>query len=235
MSRRPIQASIERAWSEIAAIEEAFASRAIDQAGWHARMAALVVPAYLAADNPRAQSGYSGNDAEWQQARSLVSDAIPRSGTFLDVGCASGLLMESVHAWCHARGLDVEPYGLDIAPELADLARRRLPLWADRVIVGNGISSIPPFRFDFVRTGLEYVPAPCRADLVAHLLCEVVAPGGRLLIGPYNVERDETRVGPSMDQRVGAWGHGIAGRIERPHRSDARVVRRLFHIDRPGA
>ena len=47
---------------------------------------------------------------------------------------------------------------LDIAPELADLARRRLPKWMDRIYVGNVLYWNPPKRFDFVRTGLEYVP-----------------------------------------------------------------------------
>jgi hypothetical protein len=59
----------------------------------------------------------------------------------------------------------------------------------------------------------------------------VSAPGGRLLIGAYNEERDETRAAPSLEEQVGAWGFAVAGRIERPHRSDARVVRRLVYID----
>src|SRR5262245_54053948 len=100
MRREPIQATIEGAWREVGAIEDAYARGELDQAEWHARMSAIVVPAYLAGDNPRAQSGYSGAEDDWRKARCLVSDAIPRSGTFLDVGCANGLLMESVHAWC---------------------------------------------------------------------------------------------------------------------------------------
>jgi hypothetical protein len=181
MTHAPIQATIERAWREVAAIEEAFANGEIDQAGWHARMASLVVPAYLAGDNPRAQSGYSGTEEDWRQARSLVAEAIPCSGTFLDVGCASGLLMESVTAWCSERRLIVQPYGLEIAPELAALARTRLPQWGDRVFEGNAASWVPPLRFDFVRTGHDYVPRAKRFELFAHLLSRVVIPGGPIV------------------------------------------------------
>lgn len=35
-------------------------------------MAELVVPAYLAADNPRGQSGYGGDEARWKHARGLL-------------------------------------------------------------------------------------------------------------------------------------------------------------------
>lgn len=230
MTRASIQATIERAWREVAAIEEAFANGEIDEAGWHARMASLVVPAYLSGDNPRVQSGYSGTEADWRQARSLVAEAIPCSGTFLDVGCASGLLMESVSAWCSERGLVVQPYGLEIAPELAALARERLPQWRDRVFEGNAVSWVPPFRFDFVRTGHDYVPRAKRRELFAHLRSQVVMPGGRLLIGPYTEERDETRSEPSLEENVQGWGFQVTGRIERPHPRDDRVVRRLIYI-----
>ncbi len=231
MSERPIQETIERAWREVAAVEEAFARGDIDRAGWHSRMAAIIMPAYLSGADPRAQSGYGGTEEAWRQARSLVADAIHRSGTFLDVGCASGLLMESVSAWCHERGLVVEPFGIDIVPELAALARTRLPQWADRVFEGNAAFWIPSVRFDFVRTGLDYVPRGYRSALIAHLRLHAVRSDGRLLIGPYTEERDETRASPSLEEEVQSWGFEPAGRVERPHPRDDRVVRRLIYID----
>jgi len=169
MSRKPadeeLAAAKEGAWREVASIDAAHASGEIDDAGWHAATAALVVPAYLAAETPQGGSGSSRDEAGWEYARSLIADGVEPGQSFLDVGCANGLLMESMAAWS-----GVEPYGLDISPELAELARQRLPHWADRIWVGNAIEWEAPRRFDVVRTGLDYVPPPRRRQLVEHLL-----------------------------------------------------------------
>jgi hypothetical protein len=134
--------------------------------------------------------------------------------------------MESVRKWGAEDGRAVEPYGLEISPELAELARRRLPQWADRIFVGNAREWAPPRRFDFVRTGLDYVPPPRRRELVEHLLLAVVAPGGRLIVGVFNEEKHERRT----EELVSSWGFGIAGRLDAPHR-DPRVVYRVFWLD----
>jgi hypothetical protein len=146
----------DNAWREVDAIDERLARGAIDEDGWHREMAALVVPKYLAAATPWGQSGKSGSDEDWERSRRLLTDALDRPGSFLDVGCASGYLMECVARWT---GGAIEPYGLDIAPELADLARSRLPRWADRIWCANALGCWPPRRFTYIRTGLEYVPA----------------------------------------------------------------------------
>ena len=129
------------------------------------------------------------------------------------------------------RGYRIEPYGLDIAPELADLARSRLPQWADRIYTGNAIDWLPPMRYNYVRTGLEYVPLRRRRDLVDRLLREFVTPGGRLISGTYNEERDETRAEPSQEEEIAAWGFTGTGRAERPHLRDNRIVYRVVWID----
>jgi len=214
-----IEALKDGGWREIAAIDAALARGEIDEDAWHRAMADLVVPAYLAAETPWGQSGKSGDEALWEEGRRHIADGIVRDGTFLDVGCASGYLMECIVGWSsHV----VEPYGLEIAPELAALARRRLPQWADRIFVGNALTWDPPRRFDFVRTGLEYVPPPRRRDLVAHLLefCD------RVIVGSYNEEVEER----ALERAVESWGFTIAGRSERAHR-DPRVMRRVFWID----
>jgi hypothetical protein len=126
------------------------------------------------------------------------------------------------------RGLAIEPYGVDIAPELAQLARARLQRWADRVFVGNAASWRPPRRFDFVRAGLEYVPRPQRGAFLAHLLEHAVERGGRLLVGPAS----EERAGASIEDAVRTAGLRVGGRIERVHPRDDRVVRRLVWVGR---
>jgi SAM-dependent methyltransferase len=232
MSDPSIELSKNRAWPLLDRLNTALEAGEIDEADWYREVAAVITPAYLAGDNPRAQSGKSGDDADWTYGRGLLADAIDRDGTFLDIGCASGYLMETLQGWCRERGHVIEPYGLDIAPELADLARGRLPHWADRIFVGNAIDWTPPRRFDFVRAGLEYVPPRRQRDLVARLLDAVVAPGGRLIIGTFSEERDETRPVPSEAERAAAWGFAVAGQTERSHTRDPRLVNRAFWIDR---
>ena len=221
-----VRDSLERSWRELAAIDEALERGEIDEQGWHDAVAAIVVPAYLAGDTPWEQSGKSGDLASWELGRRPVMAAVDRDGTFLDVGCANGFLMESVRAWGHEDGRDVEPYGLEISPDLAALARRRLPQWADRIFVGNAATWLPPRRFDFVRTGLDYVPPTRRRELVEHLLANVVAPGGRLIIGIFNEEKEEQRT----EECAASWGFRIAGRRDVEHR-DPRVAYRVFWIE----
>lgn len=216
----PLEAAKEGAWREVAAINAAHAAGRLEDEGWHTAMAALVVPAYLAAETPEGGSGHSGDAGDWEYSRGIVGEAVAGE-TFLDVGCANGLLMESVHRWTGA-----EPYGLDISPELGALARARYPRWADRIFVGNALGWKPPRRFDTVRVGLEYVPAPRRAALVSHLLERVVATGGRLVIGKFSEEAGRR----ALEEEVSAWGHRIAGRAERPHRSEPRLVYRAFWL-----
>jgi SAM-dependent methyltransferase len=123
------------------ALDDAHARRNIDDAQWFDEMAAIFEAAYLAGDNPRAQSGFGGDEARWESARGPIADAIDRDGTFLDIGCASGHLLETLVGWTpHG----IEPYGLDFAPALAELARQRLPQWADRIFVGDALTWEPP-------------------------------------------------------------------------------------------
>jgi 2-polyprenyl-3-methyl-5-hydroxy-6-metoxy-1,4-benzoquinol methylase len=212
-----LAAAKEGAWREVAEIDAAYARGDLDDAGWHAATAALVVPSYLAAPTPQGGSGSSRDEAGWEYARSLVADAVETGQSFLDVGCANGLLMESMAAWA-----GVEPYGLEISPELADLARRRLPQWAGRIWVGNALDWEPGRRFDVVRTGLDYVPPPRRPQLLAHLLSYA----GRVVIGVFNEEREERALEASVARR----GFEIAGRSERPH-PHPRLAYRCFWVD----
>src|SRR5438270_6914442 len=59
--------------------------------------------AYLATADPRAQSGFHGSAERWEAARRAIAEAIDSDGTFLDVGCANGLLMESIVEWSRFR------------------------------------------------------------------------------------------------------------------------------------
>ena len=157
---------------------------ATDEAAWYRRQAEVLAAAYLLEDDPRWQSGFDGDPGLWREAREPVLEAVSRDGTFLDVGCATGPLMECLAAWAQERGRHLSMYGLELSHDLADAARRRLPAWAGRIFEGNVVDWLPPRRFTYVRTGLEYVPPRRGPHLIARLLRDVVEPGGRLIVGP---------------------------------------------------
>jgi len=206
-----------------AAVQAAAASyRTLDEQAFYADSRRTLESAYLRGTTPEQGSGFGGDEREWEQARRHITEGISGHGTFLDVGCANGLLMESVAAWCAERGLAVEPYGVDISPALAELARRRLPQWDGRIWTGNAVEWRPPvgMRFDYVHILLDCVPRARRTDLVRQHLTRTVRPGtGRLLVSDYAAN---PAVGhPHAAETLRALGFRVAGQTsggDRPGR-----------------
>jgi len=174
-----------------------------------ARMRHALEPSYLASDEPWKQSGFSGPEARWVALRRPVADCIDRDGSFLDVGCANGYLVECVLRWAAERGLAVDPWGLDLSPPLVTLAQRRLPHLADRFHVANAATWQPPRRFDFVRTELCYVPADDERAYLQHLLARYVGPGGALLVCNYAEDQ------PDVAARILPGAHPTTKIIDR--------------------
>jgi len=174
-----------------------------------ARERALHEASYLPGKDPRAQSGFGRDARDWERFRRPVVHPITKDGSFLDVGCANGLLMESVVAWAREDGRVLDPFGLDISARLAALARQRLPRWRDRIFVGNALFWEPPRRFDFVRTELGYVPRSRRRELALRLLDRFVAPRGRLIVCAYGSSRPEGDRAEQLVDEIGSWGLGI--------------------------
>lgn len=65
---------------------------------------------YLAGANPR-QSGFGRNERDWKRFLRSVVSPVHMDGAFLDIGCANGLLMESVVTLGTRRRISLEPYG----------------------------------------------------------------------------------------------------------------------------
>ncbi len=164
---------------------------------------------YLATDDPCAQSGFGGSPARWKAARHAIVEAIDREGTLLDVGCANGLLMESIAQWS---GFPVEVYGVDYAPELARVARQRLPQWQDRIWFGDIATWTPPRRFDFVHVRLD----------IGHL-ARVAGWGRRLIVSSDgSFRRPESPKAVRVSEKLRALGMTVAGEVYR--RSDEHLV-----------
>jgi SAM-dependent methyltransferase len=166
---------------------------------------------YLAGVNARQESGFGRDERDWERYRRIITAPIDRDGTFLDVGCANGLLMESVVAWAAEGGHVIEPFGLEISPRLAELARTRLPQWKDRIFTGNALTWIPPLTFDFVRTEMVYVPQHLRRSYAERLLEEVVAPCGCLIVCSYGSSRAEGNRAEELVDELRDWRLSVTG------------------------
>ncbi len=136
-----------------------------------------------------------------------------RGGDFLDVGCANGLLLESVIGWARERSFTLKPHGIDFVPELVALAQRRFPNERDSFSVANAFYWEPTRTYDFVRTNLEYTP---RADWVEFARRQFAAgsAGGRLILCHYrNTGEAEADVAAVLSEA----GLDVSGRSAAPN------------------
>lgn len=165
--------------------------------------------AYLGSDDPIVQSGFSGGRDRWVEERSPLVEAIDRDGSFLDVGCANGLLAADVVDWAEQLGHTIVPHGVDLGPRLIDLARQRLPGHADNFQVADVWHWEPGRRWTFVYSLLDLAPDDLWCVWIQRLL-GWVEPGGRLILGSYgNRSRDIQPV--AVEKVLGRCGHEVAG------------------------
>ena len=224
----PIKYAMNRAYQFLEEQQKALDDGKITEAQWFNIHKEFFTEAYLSADNPRAQSGCGGDEDRWLYSRRMIIEAIHKNGTFLDVGCANGHLIESLHKWLVGSELEIEFYGLDISEGLAELAKKRLPHWQDRIYIGNALYWIPPMKYDFVRTGLEYVPVGREKAFINHLLVNYTAQGGRLIIGLYSEERDSRE----LENQIRDWGYNPTGYCEKSKTDNEIVSYKLLWIDK---
>lgn len=193
----------------------------------------LLEESYLAAETVYGGSGFGGDAAHWRMARGPIADSIHKSGTFLDIGCANGLLMESVVSWAAEKDHQIEPYGMDISAPLANVARQRLPQWADRIFVGNVLNWEPPHPFDFVSIDIGYVVEERRRELVEKLLADFVKLEGRLIITSYGLTKFPAKESWSVGEHLRSLGFVVGGE---PERFDTvkSTWKRIAYIDKTG-
>lgn len=116
-----------------------------------------------------------------------IQHCFPRQGRvrLLEVGCGSGVYLRHASEW----NPELTGLGLELQPEVADLARANLERWglAGRFEVAAGDvrdrRPDPDDRFDLMtlHNNIYYFPVADRVDLLRHLR-GFLAPGGKLLI-----------------------------------------------------
>ena len=99
----------ERGWRQIAAIDAALERGEIGEDGWHHAMADLIVPAYLAGENPRAQSGHSGDAGGGKEPGGCFSTPWTRMAPSSTWVAPTVTCMECLQRWAAEEGTKVEP------------------------------------------------------------------------------------------------------------------------------
>lgn len=204
----------------------------ITEAEWFKRNKDYFTSHYLSSDNPRGQSGHSGDEERYYYSHSTLLSVIDRSGTLLDVGCANGYLMESMDRWFRGTGYDVAFYGLDISEGMLDLAKQRLPQWSDRFFLGNGLDYRPEVKYDMVMTKeLSYVPPHRQKEFFENMYHHMLKDGGRLILGPQAEERGSH----AIEEQILSFGYTPSGYVEKANSSgDMQVVKRIYWFDKNG-
>ena len=104
---------------------------------WFASLKEELETAYIRNTKAWEQSGYYGSEELWTAARKPVADCIESSGSFLDIGCANGYLLECTLKWTSEKNLEITPYGLDISEKLIEMAKNT-PVIFTQGMAGTG-------------------------------------------------------------------------------------------------
>ena len=182
----------------------------MDQRTWNERTQALLEESYLRARTGPEGSGCGHDEAGWEGRRRPLVEAFDRNGTWLDVGCANGHLLETLPTWVGERGFTIEPSGLELIPSIADLARTRLPHLAERIYTGDVTEWDPPRRWMFVTALTDAVPPSSVADLVLRLIDRFAEPDGRVVVSSYGSSR-LLEPAEAVAERLAADGFRVAG------------------------
>lgn len=212
-------------------VNAALANNEISKDEWYEINKAYFTKLYLSYDNPRAQSGHGGDEYHYAFSHLPIIEAIYKNGTFLDVGCANGHLMEMVNKWAYAVGFDLQMFGVDISEGLLELAQTRLPQWHDRFYLGNAFFWKPKQKFDYIHIGgLGGVPEDDELMFFNHLMQNYLVDGGRLILGPVWCDGSDFRfksVKKLLDSGITPNGY-----VEKTHYKNSNRLRRAVWFDK---
>jgi len=182
------------------------------QEQWFSSLRQELEEAYLQHDEPWKQSGFSGPEERWVAYRKPIADCIDKSGSFLDIGCANGYLLECILKWTAERNINIIPYGLDLSEKLTELTKQRLPIYKQNIYTGNGWLWHNPIRFDYVATEIVYVPEQLQKQYLQRIVDTYLANEGKLLLTEYRSSKDPVTK-PWINQTLKQWGFKVIKQV----------------------
>lgn len=205
-----------------AAQNRALCDGLITEEEWFENLKKATTIAYLSRNTPWGQCGHSGTKETWMESRIMpLLETLYKSGTFIDIGCSIGYILECLHEWTQDSPIQVEYFGVDICDDLIHIARKRMPEFKNNLFVGNVDTWIPPRKFDYVRTHeITYVPEYKQRDFLYNLYNNYLKPGGRLIIGSYS----ESAIENILEDSIRSLGFTPTGYAKRSYRDTERKV-----------
>ena len=160
---------------------------------------------YLRYPEPWKQAGFLMGEEAWEPCRKPIADCIQKSGSFLDIGCANGYLLESIIKWTSYK---IAPYGIDLSAKLIELAKDRLAQYNTNLFTGSAPGWTNPVKFDYVRTDMGYVLDDSQEQYLHKVLTNYLEPDGRLLITEYRSPKEPAKT-PWLNEKIQRWEFNI--------------------------
>lgn len=157
---------------------------------------------YLKYPEPWKQAGFTLDEAAWIACRKPLAECIDKSGSFLDISCSNGYLLECLIKWTAEKGLSLTPYGIDLSAKLIEVAKTRLTKYAGNFFVGSATKWTSPVKFDFIRTELGYVLDESQEKFLYTLTNNFLAADGKLIITEYRSLKQNVKEPWSTDKIV---------------------------------
>jgi SAM-dependent methyltransferase len=173
---------------------------------WLSSLQKDISETYLKHNEPWKQTGFLLGQKEWEICRKPIAECIEKPGSFLDMRCSNGYLLESITTWT---SYSITPFGIDISPRLIELAKTRLPQFSANFQIGSAPAWTTPVNFDYVRTELDYILVDNQEKYINKVLNSYVAPNGKLLLTEYRTKKDSSKT-PWINEKVQKWGFYIA-------------------------